>query len=138
MSQGFNFSNILLIIAGIMLATTLFVVVLVLFARWFDWSISVSERLSSLLISCEHCGAPLSFKGGQNCKSCGKPISQTLLKKYKLRIWAVSCFELSFLVLIIGNFLFASIPFILGLVLGGYERYYTRITKGSKDPRKEA
>ena len=49
MSQGFNFSNILLIIAGIMLATTLFVVVLVLFARWFDWSISVSERLSSLL-----------------------------------------------------------------------------------------
>jgi len=137
MSQGSNFSNILLIIAGIMLATTLFVVVLVFFARWFDWSASFAERSCSLLISCEHCGAPLSFKG-QNCKSCGEPISQTLLKKYKLRIWAVSCFELSFFVLIWGNILFASIPFILGLVLGGYDRYYVRITKGSKDPRKEA
>jgi TRAP-type C4-dicarboxylate transport system permease small subunit len=56
MSEGFNFSNILLIIAGVMLATTLFVVVLVFFARWFHWSISVAERCSALLISCEHCG----------------------------------------------------------------------------------
>jgi hypothetical protein len=138
MSQDFDFSNILLIIAGIMLATTLFVVLLVFFARLFDWSISLSERLSSLLISCEHCGAPLSFKGGKNCKSCGKPISQILLKKYKLRIWAVSCLELSFLVLIMGNILFASIPFILGLVLGGYERYYTRIMRDSKGSDEKA
>jgi hypothetical protein len=137
MSQGSNFSNVLLIIAGIMLGTTLFVFVLVLFARWFDWSLSIAEHSASLLISCEHCGAPLAFKG-QNCKSCGEPVSQTILKKYKLRIWALSCFEISFLVLITGQILYASIPFILGLVFGGYERYYTRITKGSKDSKKEA
>jgi len=137
MSQGSNLSNVLLIIAGIMLGTTLFVFVLVFFARWFDWSLSIAEHSVSLLISCEHCGAPLAFKG-QNCKSCGEPVSQTILKKYKLRIWALSCFEISFLVLITGQILYASIPFILGLVFGGYERYYTRITKGSKDSKKEA
>ncbi len=138
MSDGASISKILLIIAGVMLATSLFVFILVLFARLFDWSISLSERCVSLLISCEHCGAPLSFKGGQNCKSCGKPISQTLLKKYKLRIWALSCFELSFLVLIMGNIVFASVPFILGLVLGGYERYYTKTMRDSNDQEEKA
>jgi hypothetical protein len=137
MSQGSNFSNVLLIIAYVMLGTTLFVLVLVFFARWLDWSLSIAEHSASLLISCEHCGAPLAFKG-QNCKSCGEPVSQPVLKKYKLRIWALSCFEISFFVLITGNILYASIPFVLGLVFGGYERYYTRITKGSKDPKKEA
>jgi hypothetical protein len=137
MSEGVNLRNILLIIAGVMLATTLFVVVLVFLARLFDWSISVAERCSALLISCEHCGAPLSFKG-KNCKSCGKPISQTLLKKYKLRMLAVFSFELTFLVLIMGNILFASIPFVLGLVFGGYERYYTKIMRDSKGPNQKA
>jgi hypothetical protein len=137
MSEGASFRNILLIIAGVMLATTLFVVVLVLFARWLDWSISVVERWSAFLISCEHCGAPLSFKG-QSCKSCGKPISQTLLKKYKLRMLAVFSFELTFLVLIMGRILVASILFVLGLVFGGYERYYTRIMRDSKEPKEKA
>jgi hypothetical protein len=137
MSDGANIRNILVIIAGVMLATTLFVVVLVFFARLFDWSISVTERFSSLFISCEHCGAPLSLEG-KNCKSCGKPISQTFLKKHRMRILAVFSFELTFVVLIMGNILFASILFILGLVFGGYERYYTRIIRASKDPRKNA
>ncbi len=138
MSDGASISKILLIIAGVMLATSLFVFILVFFARLFDWSISLSERCASLLVSCEHCGAPLSFKGGKNCKSCGKPISQTLLKKYKLRIWALSCFELSFFVLITGSILFASIPFVLGLVFGGYERYYTKTMRDSNDQGKKA
>ena len=69
MSDGANINNILVIIAGVMLATTLFVVLLVVFARLFDWSTSVTERFSSLFISCEHCGAPLSLEG-KNCKSC--------------------------------------------------------------------
>lgn len=93
MSDGANIRNILVIIAGVMLATTLFVVVLVFFARLFDWSIAVTERFSSLFISCEHCGAPLSLEG-KNCKSCGKPISQTFLKKYRMRMLAVFSFEL--------------------------------------------
>ncbi len=137
MSEGANLRNILLIIAGVMLATTLFVVVLVFFARFFDWSISFAERCSALLISCEHCGAPLSFKG-QNCKSCGKPISQTLLKKYKLRMLAVFSFELTFLVLITGSILVASIIFVLGLVFWAYERHYTKIMRDSKNPKEKA
>lgn len=137
MSEGANFRNILLIIAGVMLATTLFVVVLVFFARLFDWSISFTERFSSLFISCEHCGAPLSLEG-KNCKSCGKPISQTFLKKHRMRMLAVFSFELTFLVLITGHIYFASIPFVLGLVLGGYERYYTKIIRDSKNPKKAA
>jgi hypothetical protein len=136
MSEGANFKTILLIIAGVMLATTLFVLVLVFFARLFHWSISVAGRFSALLISCEHCGAPLSFKG-QTCKSCGKPISHALLKKYKLRMLVVFSFELTFVVLIMGNILFAFIPFVLGLVLGGYERYYTRIMRDSKNRKQE-
>ena len=136
MSDGV-ISNILLIIAGVMLLTTLFVVVLVFFARWLDWSISVVEHWSTLLISCEHCGAPLSFKG-QNCKSCGKPISQSLLKKYKLRMLAVFSFELTFLVLIMGNILIASILFVFGLVFWAYERYYTKIMRDSNGPKKKA
>jgi ABC-type spermidine/putrescine transport system permease subunit II len=51
---------------------------------------------------------------------------------------AVFSFELTFLVLITGHIYFASIPFVLGLVLGGYERYYTRIMKASKDPKHKA
>jgi len=137
MSDGANINNILVIIAGVMLATTLFVVVLVFFARLFDWSIAVTERFSSLFISCEHCDAPLSLEG-KNCKSCGKPISQTFLKKYRMRMLAVFSFELSFLVLITGHILFASIPFALGLVLGGYERHYTRIMRASKDQKRKA
>ena len=137
MSDGANINNILVIIAGVMLATTLFVVVLVLFARLFDWSISFADRCSALLISCEHCGAPLSLEG-KNCKSCGKPISQTILKKYRMRMLAVFSFELSFFVLITGRILFASIPFVLGLVLVGYERYYTSIMRDSKDQKRKA
>ena len=137
MSDGANINNILVIIAGVMLATTLFVVVLVLFARLFDWSISFADRCSALLISCEHCGAPLSLEG-KNCKSCGKPISQTILKKYRMRMLAVFSFELSFFVLITGRILFASIPFVLGLVLVGYERYYTKTMRDSKDLKKKA
>jgi len=134
MSDGANINNILVIIAGVMLATTLFVVVLVFFARLFDWSMSFAERCSALLISCEHCGAPLSLEG-KNCKSCGKPISQTSLKKHRMRMLGVFSFELTFLVLVTGNILFASIPFILGLVFGGYERYYTKIIRASKNPK---
>ena len=137
MSDGASISKILVIIAGVMLATTLFVVVLVFVARLFDWSISFTERCSSLFISCEHCGAPLSLEG-KNCKSCGKPISQPFIRKYKMRMLAVSSFELTFFVLIIGNILFAAIPFILGLVFGGYERYYTKIIRASKDPKQNA
>ena len=137
MPDGANINNILVIIAGVMLATTLFVVLLVFFARLFDWSISVTERFPSLFISCEHCGTPLSFKG-RNCRSCGNPISQTLLKKYKLRLLAVSSFELTFLVLIIGNILVASILFVLCLVFWAYERHYTKIMRNSKDPKKKA
>jgi hypothetical protein len=134
MSDGADIRNILVIIAGVMLATTLFVVVLVFFARLFDWSISFTERFSSLFISCEHCGAPLSLEG-KNCKSCGKPISQTFLKKHRMRMLAVCSFELTFFVLIMGNILFASIPFVLGLVFGGYERYYTKIIRDFKTPK---
>ncbi len=135
MSGGANFRNILLILAGVMLATTLFVVVLVLFARWLDWSISVVERWSTLLISCEHCGAPLSFKG-QNCKSCGKPISQALLKRYKLRILIVFSFELTFFVLLMGNIFVASIFFVLGVVFWGYERRHAKVMRDSNDGKK--
>jgi hypothetical protein len=137
MSDGANLNNILVIIAGVMLATTLFVVVLVFFARLFNWSISFAERCSALLISCEHCGAPLSFKG-RNCRSCGKPISQILLKKYKLRMLEVFSFELTFLVLILGNILVASILFVLGLVFWAYQRHYTKIMRDSKDPKEKA
>ncbi len=136
MSHGANLNNILVILAGVMLATTLFVVLLVFFARLFDWSISVTERFSSLFISCEHCGAPLSLEG-KNCKSCGKPISQTFLKKYRMRMLAFFSFELTFLVLITGGILFATIPFVLGLVFGGYERHYAKIMRESKDPIKK-
>ncbi len=137
MSHGGNLNNILVILAGVMLATTLFVVVLVFFARLFDWSIAVTDRFSSLFISCEHCGAPLSLEG-KNCKSCGKPISQTFLKKYRMRMLAFFSFESTFLVLITGNFLLASILFVLGLVLGGYERHYAKIIRKSKNPKENA
>ncbi len=137
MPDGANINNILVIIAAVMLATTLFVVLLVFFARLFDWSISVTERFPSLFISCEHCGAPLSFKG-RNCRSCGNPISQTLLKKYKLRMLAVFSFELTFLVLTMGNILVASILFILGLIFFVYDRHYTKIVRDSKDPKNKA
>jgi hypothetical protein len=95
---------------------------------------SFAERCSALLISCEHCGAPLSLEG-KNCKSCGKPISQTFLKKHRMRMLAVFSFELTFVVLVMGHILFASIPFVLGLVFGGYERYYTKIIRASKNPK---
>jgi hypothetical protein len=137
MSHGANLNNILVILAGVMLATTLFVVLVVFFARLFDWSISVTERFSSLFISCEHCGAPLSLEG-KNCKSCGKPISQTFLKKYRMRMLAFFSFQSTFLVLITGGILFASITFVLGLVFGGYERHYAKIIRESKDPIKKA
>ena len=124
MSEGVNFSNILLIIAGVMLLTVLFVVVLVFFGRFFDWFNIVGERYVGLSISCEHCGATLSFKG-RNCRSCGKPISESLLKKYKLRMLTVFSFVLTFFVLITGNILVASILFVLGLVFWAYDQHYT-------------
>jgi ribosomal protein L40E len=135
-----NISNILLIIAGVMLLTTLFVVVLVFFGRFFEWFSIVGERYINSIgffISCEHCGATLSFKG-TNCRSCGKPISKNLLKKYKLRILTVLSFELTFLFLIMGNILVASIIFVSGLVFLAYERHYTKIIIDSNDPKEKA
>jgi hypothetical protein len=137
MSEGANFRNILLIIAGVMLATTLFVVVLVYIARMFDWSISVAERFLGFPSSCEHCGAPLYFKG-KNCISCGKPISQPLLKKYKLRMLAVFSFELAGIALILDKIFIASILFALVFVFFGFERHYTKIIRDYKDPMKKA
>ncbi len=140
MSEGSNISNILLIIAGVMLLTTLFVVVLVFFGRFFDCFNIVGERYINSIgffICCEHCGATLSFKG-RNCRACGKPISANLLKKCKLRMLTVLSFWLTFLVLITGNILAASILFVLGLVFGGYERHYTKIMRESKDPKNKA
>jgi ribosomal protein L40E len=139
MFNGANISNILLIIAGVMLLTTLFVVVLVFFGRFFEWFNIVGERFINsigFLISCEHCGAALSFKG-RNCRSCGKPISQSLYKKYKLRMLAVFSFELTFLVMIMGKFVVASVLSVLGLVFWTYERYYTKIMKESKGPKQK-
>lgn len=101
MSDG---TKVLLIMAGVMLLTALFVVVLVFFGRIFDWFNIITERYFNFSISCEHCGAPLSFKG-KNCKSCGKPISQSLLKQYKLRMLTISSFMLTFFVLTMGYFL---------------------------------
>jgi ribosomal protein L40E len=140
MSDGANISNILLIIAGVMLLTTLFVVVLIFFGRFFEWFNIVGERFINsmgFLISCEHCGATLSFKG-RNCRSCGKPISQSLLKKYKLRLLAVFSFELTFFVLIMGKILVASSLFVLGLVFWTYERHYSKIMRESKGPKQKA
>ena len=140
MFDGVNFSDVLLVIAGVMLLTTLFVVALVFWGWFFEWFSIVGERYIGSIgfcISCEHCGATLSFKG-RNCRSCGKPISKILLKKYKLRMLAVFSFELTFLALIVGNILVASILFVLGLVFGGYERYYTKILRESKDPKEKA
>jgi len=77
-----------------MLLTTLFFVVLVFWGRFFDRFSIIGERYIGSIgffISCEHCGAALSFKG-RNCRSCGKPISKSLLKKYKLRMLAVFFF----------------------------------------------
>ncbi len=140
MSGGVNFSNILLIIAGVMLLTTLVVIVLVFFGRVFDWFNIVGERFINSIgffISCEHCGAALSFKG-RNCRSCGKPISQSLLKKYKLRMLAVFSFGLTFLVLVMGKILVASTLFVLGLVFWAYQRHYSKIMRDSKDPKEKA
>jgi ribosomal protein L40E len=140
MSDGVNITNVLLMIAGVMLLTTLFVAVLVFFGRFFDWFNIVGERVINSIgffISCEHCGATLSFKG-RNCRSCGKPISQSLLKKYKLRMLGVFSFELTFLVLIVGKILVASTLFVLGLVFWGCERHYTKIMRDSEDPETKA
>lgn len=137
MSEGANFRTILLIIVGVMLATTLFVFVLVFLARVFDWSMSFAERCSALFISCEHCGAQLSFEG-KNCKSCGKPMSQAFLKKYGMRMFAVFSFELTSIFLVTRRVLFASIPFVLTLAFVIYERHYTRILKTSKGSKQNA
>ena len=140
MSEGSNISNILLIIAGVMLLTTLFVVVLVFFGRFFDWFNIVGERYINSIgffICCEHCGSTLSFKG-RNCRACGKPISGNLLKKCKLRMLTVLSFWLTFLVLITGNILVASILFVLGLVFWVYQRHYTKMMTDSKDPKEKA
>jgi hypothetical protein len=136
-SDSANINNILLIIAGVMLLTTLFVVVLVFFGRFFDWFNIVGERYINsigVFVSCEHCGTTLSFKG-RNCRSCGKPVSVSLLKKFKLRMLAVFSFWLTFLVLITGNIVIASILFVLGFVFVGYERHHTRIMRSSKDKK---
>lgn len=137
MSGGANISTVLLIIAGVMAATALFVVVLVFSARFFDWLNILAERYVGLSITCGHCGAPLSFEENK-CKSCGKPISQTRLKTYKLRMLIVSSFLLIPSVLIMGNILFAFILFLLGLAFWGYERHYTRTVRDLKDPRERA
>jgi len=137
MSETANFRNILLIIAGVMLATTLFVVVLVFIARMFDWSISFAERCFGFPSYCEHCGAPLSIKG-KNCKSCRKPISEPLLKKYRLRILAVFSLELACLAFILHKILVASILFALVFVFFGFERHFTKIIRDAKAPIKRA
>ena len=140
MSDGSNISNILLIIAGVMLLTTVFVVVLVFFGRFFDWFNIVGERYINSIgffICCGHCGATLSFKG-RNCRACGKPISENLLKKCKLRMLTVLSFWLTFLVLITGNIVVASILFISGFVFWAYERHYTKIMRDSNHPKNQA
>jgi len=121
----------------VMLLTALFVIVLVFFGRIFDWFNIVTERYFNFSISCEHCGAPLSFKG-KNCKSCGKPISQNLLKQYKLRMLTISSFTLTFFVLTMRYFLLFFILLALSLVFLGYERHYTKIIRDSKDSKKKA
>ncbi|HVP77451.1 MAG TPA: hypothetical protein VMV04_06110 [Thermodesulfobacteriota bacterium] len=134
MSDG---SKVLLIMAGVMLLTALFVMVLVFFGRIFDWFNIVTERYFNFSISCEHCGALLSFKG-KNCKSCGKPISQTLLRQYKLRMLTISSFTLTFFILTMGYFLVSVVLLALSLVFLGYERHYTKIIRDSKNPKEKA
>jgi ribosomal protein L40E len=134
MSEG---TKVLLIMAGVMALTALFVVVLVFFGRIFEWLNIVTERYFNFSISCEHCGAPLSLKG-KNCRSCGKPISQSLLKQYKLRMLTVSSFGLTFLVITTGYFLVFLILLALSLVFLGYERHYAKTMRNFKDPKQRA
>ena len=137
MSEAANVRTILLIIVGVMLATTLFVFVLLFLARIFDWSMSFAERCSALLISCEHCGAPLSLQG-KNCKSCGKPMSKAFVNKSRMRMFAVFSFEIALFSLLTGRVPFGSILFVLGLVFVIFERHYTKIIRDSKDPMEKA
>jgi ribosomal protein L40E len=115
----------------------LFIVVLVFLSRIFDWFNVVTERYFNFSISCEHCGAPLSLKG-KNCKSCGKPISQSLLKQYKLKMLTIFSFTLTFFVLTMRYFLVSFVLLALSLVFLGYERHYTKIMRDFKDPKRGA
>ena len=134
-------TKVLLIMGGVMALTALFVVVLVFFGRIFDWLFDwlnvVTERYFDFSISCEHCGVPLSLKG-RNCRSCGKQISQSLLKQYKLRMLTISSFALTFLVLTMGYFVVSFVLLALSLVFLGYERHYAKIMREFKDPKKGA
>jgi len=137
MFHGANISDALLIIAGVILLPVLLTVALTSCARVFDWFSTATDRYISISIACEHCGAPFAFKG-RDCKSCGRPISEGHLRRYKLRMLTVSSWMLAILSLILGNFLAVLILLVLGLLFWGCERRNARITRDSGNQRTEA